>query len=65
MARDGHKSFSVAHDDMSTLPDHPESGFFKSPYRVEVVNTWEFRHRLCHNFYFVRFLITAHLFCRS
>lgn len=63
MTRDGHKSFSVAHDDMFTLPDHPESGF--SAYRVEMVDTLEFHHGLCRNFYFVRFLITAHLLCRS
>jgi hypothetical protein len=65
MTRDGHKSFSVAHDDMLTLPNHPESSFLESAYRVEMVDTREFPHGLCRNFYFVRFLITAHLLCRS
>jgi hypothetical protein len=44
MTRDGHKSLSVAHDDMLTLPDHPESGFLESAYRVEMIDTREFRH---------------------
>ena len=64
MTRDGHKSLSVAHDDMFTPSDYPESGFLESAYRVEMVDTREFHYGLCRNFYFVRFLITAHLLCR-
>ncbi len=61
----GHKSFSVAHDDMFTLPYHPESDFFESSYGVEMVDAWELPHGLCRDVYFVRFLITAQLSCRS
>ena len=38
MTRDGHQSFSVAHDDMFTVPNYPESGFFESPYCIEMVD---------------------------
>jgi hypothetical protein len=50
--RNGHDPNSVRHNYVLALPGDEKSGFFKSPNRAEVCNSWYLRHTLCRDFDF-------------